>query len=110
MYIDISHLRSSYLVGYIKGPTIEPIVPCFNQKLCNMYLNSMISWILQYHVLLALIIVRVHTFHTKCAPYKDLYDFISLSCNNFLNWLKYLKNSSDNGSYDELHCWIQNIP
>ena len=76
----------------------------------TMYLNSILRWALQYELLLALIIVGAHTFHMKCAPYKDLYDVVSLSCNNCLNWLKYLKNVSDNGSYDEMQCWIQNIP
>ena len=39
-----------------------------------MYLDSILRWALQYQLLLALIIVGVHTFHIKCAPYKDLYD------------------------------------
>ena len=77
---------------------------------CTMYLNSILEWALQYPLLLALIVVGAHTFHMKCAPYKGLYDVVSLSCNNSLNWLKYLKYVRDNGSYDELHCWIKNIP
>ena len=43
--------------------------------------------------------------NVRCAPIKELYDIVTLSCTNCLNWLKYLKNTSDNGSYDELHCW-----
>ena len=67
-----------------------------------MSLNFIIGWILQYYVLLALFSVGVHSFHVKCAPYKDLYDIVSLSCSNCLNWVKYLKNASDHGSYDNL--------
>ena len=48
-------------------------------------------------------------FNVRCAPLKELYDTVTLSCTNCLNWLKYLKNTSDNGSYDDLHYWIKNI-
>ena len=47
-------------------------------------------------------------FNVRCAPVKEL--CITLLCTNCLNWLKYLKNTSENRPYDELHCWIKNIP
>ena len=77
-----------------------------------MQLNFIIRWILQYYVLLDLFYTGVHTFKVRCAPIKELelYDIVTLSCTNCLNWLKYLKNTSENRPYDDLHCWIKNIP
>ena len=64
--------------------------------------------ILQYNVLLDLFYAGVHMFNVRCAPIKEL--CITLSCTNCLNWLKYLRNTSENRPYDDLHCWIKNIP
>ena len=66
--------------------------------------------ILQYYVLLDLFYTGVHMFNVRCAPIKEIYDIVTLMCTNCLNWLKYLRNTSENGSCDELHCWIKNIP
>ena len=63
--------------------------------------------ILQYYVLFDLFYARVNT---RCAPIREIYDIATLMCTNCLNWLKYLRNTSENRSYDELHCWIKNIP
>ena len=63
--------------------------------------------VLQYYVLLDLFYTGVHT---RCAPIREIYNSITLTCTNCLNWLKYLRNTSENRSYDELHCWIKNIP
>ena len=63
--------------------------------------------ILQYYVLFDLFYAGVHT---RCAPIRGIYDNITLMCKNCLKWLKYLRNTSENRPYDELHCWIKNIP
>ena len=72
-----------------------------------MQLNLIIGMILQYYVLFDLFYAGVHT---RCAPIREIYDSITLMCKNCLKWLKYLRNTSENRSYDELHCWIKNIP
>ena len=54
--------------------------------------------ILQYYVLFDLFYAGVHT---RCAPIKDI---ATLTCTNCLKWLKYLRNTSENRPYDELHC------
>ena len=72
-----------------------------------MQLNFIIGIILQYYVLFDLFYVGVHT---RCAPIREIYENITLMCENCLKWLKYLRNTSENGPYDELHCWIKNIP
>ena len=64
--------------------------------------------ILQYYVLLDLFYAGVHMLNVRCAPIKEL--CIILTCTNCQNWLKYLRNTSENRLYDELHCWIKNIP
>ena len=69
-----------------------------------MQLNIIIGMILQYYVLFYLFYAGVHT---RCAPIKDI---VTLTCKNCLKWLKYLRITSENRSYDELHCWIKNIP
>ena len=58
--------------------------------------------ILQYYVLFDLFYAGVHT---RCAPIKEIYDIATLMCKNCLKWL-----TGESGSYDELHCWIKNIP
>ena len=63
--------------------------------------------ILQYYVLFDLSYAGVHT---RCAPIREIYDGITLTCKNCLKWLIYLRNTSENRPYDELHCWIKNIP
>ena len=75
-----------------------------------MQLNIIIRMILQYYVLLDLFYAGVHMLNERCAPIKELYDIVTLTCTNCLNWLKYLRNTSENRPYDELHCWIKNIP
>ena len=75
-----------------------------------MHLNFIIRIILQYYVLLDLFYAGVHTLNVRCAPIKDIYDIMILMCINCLNWLKYLRTTSENRPYDELHCWIKNIP
>ena len=55
--------------------------------------------ILQYYVLFDLFYAGVHT---RCAPIREIYDGITLMCKNCLKWL-----TSENRSYDELHCWIK---
>ena len=69
-----------------------------------MQLNIIIEMILQYYVLFDLFYAGVHT---RCAPIKDI---ATLTCTNCLKWLKYLRNTSENRPYDELHYWIKNIP
>ena len=64
--------------------------------------------VLQYYVLLDLFYAGVHTLNVRCAPIKEF--CITLMRSNCLNWLKYLRNTSENRPYDELHCWIKNIP
>ena len=67
--------------------------------------------VLQYYALMfqLLLLGLFYTgVHTRCAPIKEL--CITLTCTNCLNWLKYLRNTSENRPYDELHCWIKNIP
>ena len=49
-------------------------------------------------------------FKVRCAPIKELHDIVTLSYTNCLNWLKYLKQTSENRPYDDLHCRIKNIP
>ena len=68
-----------------------------------MQLNFIIRWILQYYVLLDLFYIGVHTFNVRCAPIKELYDIVTLLCTNCLNWFKYLRNTSENRPYDDLH-------
>ena len=58
--------------------------------------------VLQYYVLFDLFYAGVHT---RCAPIKEIYDIVTLTCTNCLNWLKSLRNTSENKPYDELHCW-----
>ena len=65
--------------------------------------------ILQYYALLDLFYSGVHMLNVRCAPSREMYDIVTLTCTNCLNWLKYLRNTGGNGSYDELHCWIKNI-
>ena len=55
-----------------------------------MQLNLMIGMVSQYHVLFDLFYAGDHT---RCAPIKDI----------IVNFDVYR-------SYDELHCWIKNIP
>ena len=52
--------------------------------------------ILQYYVLLDLFSAGVHMLNVRCAPIKELYDIVTLMCTNCLNWLKYLRNTSEN--------------
>ena len=66
--------------------------------------------VLQYYVLLDLLDLFYTGVHTRCAPIREIYDIATLTCTNCLKWLKYLRNTSENRSYDELHCWIKNIP
>ena len=75
-----------------------------------MQLNFIIRMILQYYVLSDLFYAGVHMFNVRCAPIAERYDIVTLSCTNCLNWLKYLRNTSEIRSYDDLHCWIKNIP
>ena len=75
-----------------------------------MQLNFIIGMILQYYVLLDLFYAGVQMLNVRCAPIKELYDIVTFTCTNCLNWLKSLRNTSENRPYDELHCWIKNIP
>ena len=47
--------------------------------------------ILQYYVLMDLFYAGVHTLNVRCAPIKEIYDIVTLTCTNCLNWLKYFK-------------------
>ena len=66
--------------------------------------------ILQYYVLLDLFYAGVYMLNVRCAPIREIYDSITLTRTNCLNWHKSLRNTSENRSYDELHCWIKNKP
>ena len=66
--------------------------------------------VLQYYVLLDLFYAGVHMLNVRCAPIREIYDIVTLTCTNCLKWLKSLRNTSENRPYDELHCCIKNIP
>ena len=51
--------------------------------------------ILQFYVLFDLFYAG---FHTRCAPIREIYDSVTLTCKNCLKWLKYLRNTSENRS------------
>ena len=109
-YIQIVSLEILPNYQCIKGPTIESIVvPLF-------LLKSIIQCSLNLYnqnnptILLDLFYAGVHTLNVRCAPIKEIYDIVTLTYINCLNWLKCLRNTSENRSYDELHCWIKNIP
>ena len=56
-----------------------------------MQLSFIIGMILQYYVLLDLFYAGVHMLNVRCAPIMELYDIVTLTCTNCLNWLKYFK-------------------
>ena len=61
--------------------------------------------ILQYYVLLDLFYAGVHMLNVRCAPIKEIYDIVTLTCTNCLNWLKYLRNTSENRP-DMMNCIV----
>ena len=75
-----------------------------------MQLNFIIRMVLQCYVLLDLFYAGAHKLNVRYAPIKELYDIVTLMCTNCLNWLKSLRNTSENRPYDDFHCWIKNIP
>ena len=92
-YIQIVLLKILPNYQCIKGTTIESIVvpSFFTWKHHTMQLNFIIGMVLQYNVLLDLFYTGVHTLNVRCAPIREIYDSITLTCTNCLNWLKSLR-------------------
>ena len=111
-YIQIVSLEILPNYHCIKGPTIESIVvPLFYSKASY----NAVKLYNQNDLTILCIVGSVlcwssYMLNVRCAPIKEIYDIVTLTCTNCLNWLKYLRNTSENRPYDELHCWIKNIP
>ena len=94
-YIQIVSLEILPNYQCIKGPTIESIVvPLF-------YLKASYNAVKLYNqndptILCIVGFVLCWSSHVQCecAPIKEIYDIVTLTCTNCLNWLKYLRNTS----------------